>query len=81
MRDFNVLTHGGIQGVEYTAEILTSGHWPYQESPNIAIPHSLSSMQAKFDSYYKSKFNNRKVIWLYHLGQLTAQATYLPKKY
>ena len=45
-----------INGIEFQVEILTSGHWPYQDAPECAIPKQLQAVQTKFQHFYKQKF-------------------------
>ena len=50
-----------IGDLEFNAEILTSGHWPYQEAPKCVIPKSLEVAKGSFTKYYKAKFANREI--------------------
>lgn len=47
-------------------QVLTSGSWPMQLNPqsDIALPPELMMGVEKFEKYYYSKFNGRKLAWL-----------------
>lgn len=48
-------------------QILTSGSWPMQPNHNdLMLPPELMAGVEKFESYYYSKFNGRKLTWLAH---------------
>lgn len=47
-------------------QILTSGCWPAQQQPqqDMKLPRELETGIKKFESFYNSKFNGRKLTWL-----------------
>lgn len=56
-------------------QILTSGSWPMQANNNeLILPSELQVGVKKFQDYYYSKFNGRKLTWLAHSskGELNA---------
>jgi len=83
MKDFRQTSGNSnfVDNIEYSAEILTSGHWPFQEAPVCKIPARLMSLQNKFSSFYVNKFQNRKITYVYNHGNLQLETTYLKKKY
>jgi len=54
--------------LDFSSEILTSGHWPYQDAPKFSIPPQLENAKRAFTDYYKSKFANREILWLFNHG-------------
>lgn len=67
--------------VEFSVEILTSGHWPYQDMPKCIIPPQLKVVQNDFQQFYKQKFSNRQINFLYSHGLVQIQTAFLPKAY
>ena len=57
-----------VNDVQLNVEILTSGHWPFQETPPCSIPPQLQSIEGKFRTFYVNKFQNRKIMWVYNHG-------------
>lgn len=70
-----------VENIEFSVEILTSGHWPYQESPTYKLPKQMENVTLKFQNFYNKKFKNRKMIWLSNHGKVQLQTTYLSKNY
>ena len=83
MSDFKNSNKGGsvINSVDLSVEILTSGHWPYQDVPKCTIPAQLNSVQTHFTKFYKNKFSNRQLVYLYSHGTVQVSPTYLNKPY
>ena len=79
-KDTKLSGNSFVNEIEFRAEILTSGHWPFQDMPVCNIPPQLSSIQTIFSQFYVNKFANRKIMWVYNHGSLTLETTYLPDK-
>ena len=81
--DFKTTRGGGsiIDGVDFSVEVLTSGHWPYQDIPTCKIPPVMGKIQQVFQNFYTKKFSSRKLHWLFSHGNLQIQTNYLAKKY
>jgi cullin-4 len=61
-------------------QVLTTGYWPvYPQYPNIILPRELLAHQARFDSYYKNKYQGRRIAWQYSLGNCIVKASF-PKQ-
>ncbi|KAL7490110.1 hypothetical protein ACHAW6_015872 [Cyclotella cf. meneghiniana] len=61
-------------------QVLTTGYWPvYPLYPNIILPPELLAHQSKFESYYKNKYQGRRIAWQYSLGNCIVKA-YFPKQ-
>lgn len=59
-----------VENIEFNAEILTSGHWPFQEIPKCVLPNQMMRAQDQFSQFYVKKFQNRKILWLLNHGNL-----------
>lgn len=70
-----------VNDIQFNVEILTSGHWPFQDTPVCTIPPQLNSIATKFSQFYVNKFQNRKIMWIYNHGNIVLEPTYLKKKY
>jgi hypothetical protein len=44
---------------EFSAQVLTSGHWPFQTVSKCSIPSLMRNLQTIFNKFYTEKFNNR----------------------
>ena len=45
-----------IDGIEFSAEILTNGNWPIDNKPPCAIPMSMKNCISRFEQFYKNKY-------------------------
>ena len=82
MKDFSSKNNGGvINGIEISAEILTNGHWPEQPVASCTLPQELQVCAKKFEDYYKYKYSNRHLQWLFHHGNVEVQPLFTQKKY
>jgi len=70
-----------VSNLEFSVEILTSGHWPYQDVPKCKIPKQMTEVKDNFTSFYKNKFSNREIQWLFNHGTVQLQTSYLSKNY
>jgi cullin-4 len=61
-------------------QVLTTGYWPvYPQYPNIILPPELLAHQANFETYYKNKYQGRRIAWQYSLGNCIVKASF-PKQ-
>lgn len=70
-----------VQNLEFSVQVLTSGHWPFQQPKKLTVPSQLRNTQMVFGQFYQKKFQNRQLIWLYDKGSLVLQTTYLDRPY
>lgn len=69
-------------GIEFQAEVLTNGHWPEQPTAACTLPPEMKDLSYKFEMFYKQKYQNRNLTWLFHHGSLEIKTMYLqPKNY
>lgn len=61
-------------------QVLTTGYWPvYPLYPNIILPPELLAHQGKFDSYYKNKYQGKRIAWQYLSGNCIVKVSF-PKQ-
>lgn len=70
-----------VENIEFSAEILTQGQWPTQESTKCRLPKQLTIISETFGNFYKHKFKNQQLKWLFNNGEVQIQTTYLGKNY
>jgi cullin 3 len=73
--------NGIVNGVEFSTEILTNGHWPEQNTGACTLPPEMKQCTSKFEEFYKHKYSNRNLTWLFQHGQVELQPTFTQKKY
>jgi cullin-4 len=62
--------------VEMEVQILTTGYWPvYPQYENLVLPPELTEPQEHFWNHYKTKYQGRKIVWQYALGNCTVKFT------
>lgn len=72
---------GIVNGVEFSCETLTSGHWPENVVVSCKLPPDMVAVSTKFDEYYRNKHANRNLKWLFHHGSVEIQPSFTKKKY
>lgn len=72
---------GIVNGVEFTTEVLTNGHWPEQNTAACTLPGEMKQCTGKFEEFYKHKYSNRNLTWLFHHGQVELTPLFSQKKY
>lgn len=69
-----------ISGIEFSAEVLTNGNWPIDHKPPASIPMQMKNCIDKFESFYKNKYQNRNLSWLYNNGSAELTTNYTKAK-
>ncbi|XP_071038251.1 cullin-2 isoform X4 [Parasteatoda tepidariorum] len=70
-------------GINFSISVLQAGAWPLGQtaiSP-FAIPLELEKSVQKFENFYNTRFNGRKLTWLHHLCNAELKLGYLKKAY
>jgi hypothetical protein len=68
------------KATDMDVQVLTTNYWPaYPKHPNIILPPELIAHQANFESYYKNKYQGRRIAWQYSLGNCIVKA-FFPKQ-
>ncbi|XP_065334574.1 cullin-2 [Cloeon dipterum] len=74
---------GDVLGINFSVNVLQTAAWPvhnYNSSP-ITLPSELENAVQKFESYYHTRFNGRKLTWIHYLCQCELRLNYLKKTY
>lgn len=73
---------GAAGVVDMDVQILTTGYWPvYTQYPKLVLPTSMRTPQHQFWSHYKQKYQGRKIVWQYALGNCSVRFTLRNKQY
>ncbi|SPQ95577.1 unnamed protein product (mitochondrion) [Plasmodiophora brassicae] len=64
------------KGPQIYVNVLTSGFWPFPESPPCALPQLVASTAEMFASFYRSKHAGHKITWQTSLGTAELQARF-----
>ena len=68
--------------VDMEVQILTTGYWPvYTQYKNLVLPKELTEPQEHFWNHYKTKYQGRKIVWQYALGNCTVKFSGATKTY
>lgn len=68
-----------MDAVDMDVQVLTTGYWPlYPQYPNIILPKVMLAHRTRFESYYKNKYQGRRLTWQYALGNCVVRA-HFPK--
>ena len=63
--------------VEMDVQVLTTGYWPFHtQHPDLILPSTLESRKVEFDTYYKSKYQGRRITWQNGLGNCIVKAQF-----
>eukprot|EP00559_Dactyliosolen_fragilissimus_P003262 CAMPEP_0184872658 /NCGR_PEP_ID=MMETSP0580-20130426/41416_1 /TAXON_ID=1118495 /ORGANISM="Dactyliosolen fragilissimus" /LENGTH=913 /DNA_ID=CAMNT_0027375489 /DNA_START=568 /DNA_END=3309 /DNA_ORIENTATION=- len=63
--------------VDMDIQVLTTGYWPhYPPLKSLILPPSLSMHKARFDAYYKTKYQGRRIEWQNSLGSCVVSASF-----
>jgi len=70
-------------GTNFQVLVLTAGSWPFHQSnlPSLTIPQELVKGVQKFEAFYSSQYNGRKLTWMHHLCTVEVKVNYLKKPY
>lgn len=70
-------------GINFSIAVLQAGAWPLGQSAvsPFAIPQELEKSVQKFETFYNTRFNGRKLTWLHHLCNAELKLCYLKKSY
>eukprot|EP00978_Attheya_sp_CCMP212_P010491 scaffold25418_cov47-Attheya_sp.AAC.2 len=63
--------------VDMEVQVLTTGYWPiYPMHSALVLPPELTFHQQQFDTYYKTKYQGRRIAWQYSLGQCIVRGNF-----
>lgn len=59
----------GINGVDFTVRVLTTGHWPTYSEDTVVLPPQLAGCEGLFREYYQERTSQRVLRWVHSLGK------------
>ena len=65
----DLYTFEKIKNVTFTFKVLTSDFWNTGEEVNVKLPKVISRMQSAYETFFQSKFKERKLKWKTELGK------------
>lgn len=68
--------HVLVDGVEFSVNVLTSGHWPTPKTVSIGLPTSLRNCIQVFEKYYSNRHSHRDLNWAISLSTNTIRANF-----
>lgn len=57
-----------------------SGNWPVASNITCNVPAVLKSCADKFTMFYKNKYQNRNLSWLYQVGTIELKPLFVTQK-
>ncbi|XP_065666164.1 cullin-1-like isoform X5 [Hydra vulgaris] len=57
------------ENVDFSIQVLSSGAWPFQQSPIFTLPSELERCLLRFTTFYNAQYSGRKLLWLYQLSK------------
>mmetsp|Transcript_14270 Transcript_14270/g.20375 ORF Transcript_14270/g.20375 Transcript_14270/m.20375 type:complete len:503 (+) Transcript_14270:756-2264(+) len=67
--------------MDYSVQVLTTGFWPTYKSPDLVLPQEMNKCMDIFTAWHNGKHGNRRLSWMYSLGNATVKATFGKKSY
>merc|ERR1719427_1205023 len=55
--------------IDFSVQILSSGSWPFQQTPMFSLPSDLERSIQRFSTFYSAQHSGRKLHWLFHLSK------------
>lgn len=68
-----------MHGIELSVNVLTTGFWPTQNVAAVPLPLQVQSACDQFAQFYLSKYNNRRLEFMTHMGHVDLRL-HMPKK-
>eukprot|EP01069_Polyplicarium_translucidae_P003742 Polyplicarium_translucidae@DN2397_c0_g1_i1.p1 len=57
-----------MAGIDFSAQVLTTGHWPTYPSADVCLPPQLSACLEHFAVFYAQDTQHRRLTWIHLLG-------------
>ena len=54
--------------IDFTVQLLTTGYWPTYDKIDLKLPTQMKLCTNDFTTFYHQKNNNKKIVWVYSLG-------------
>ncbi|XP_048136089.1 cullin-1-like isoform X2 [Rhodamnia argentea] len=66
-------------GVDLTVTVLTSGFWPSTKTVDLNLPSEMVKCVEVFTDFFQRRRKNKKLTWIYSLGNCTLNGNFEPK--
>lgn len=66
---------------DLNVQVLTFGHWPSVSNSSLILPTYVSQGVKEFETFFKSKFEGRRLMWMYTLGTADLRSNGFGTKY
>lgn len=67
--------------IDFSVQVLTTGFWPSYKSPDVAIPDEMQKCIDVFRTWHDRRHQQRKLTWVYTLGNASVRASFGKKIY
>ena len=67
--------------IDFGVQVLTSGFWPTYQTPDVTIPPEMTKCLDIFKDWHNQKHQQRKLSWIFSLGNASVKAVYGKKTY
>ncbi len=67
--------------IDFGVQVLTTGFWPTYPTPEVAIPGEMTECLDIFKDWHNKKHQQRKLSWVFSLGNASVKAVYGKKTY
>lgn len=68
-------------GIDFSVQVLTTGYWPTYKSSSVAITDEMQKCIGVFMNWHDKRHQQRKLTWVYTLGNASVRATFGKKTY
>lgn len=79
--EFDKIVRDKNSTIDFGVQVLTTGFWPSYLTPDIAIPTEMQNCLDIFKDWHTQKHQQRKLSWIFSLGNATVKAVYGKKTY
>ena len=67
--------------IDFSVQVLTTGFWPTYKSPDVTIPPEMAQCMDIFKEWHDKKHQQRKLSWMFSLGNATVKGVFGKKSY
>ena len=68
-------------GIDFSVQVLTTGYWPTYKSSDVVITDEMQKCIGVFKNWHDKRHQQRKLTWVYTLGNASVRATFGKKTY
>ncbi|KAL6205497.1 hypothetical protein ACLB2K_022756 [Fragaria x ananassa] len=79
LRAFQDLGWSSKLGLDFSVTVLTTGNWPTYKTSDIHLPEEMVKCVEVFKQYYDTQHKQRKLSWIYTLGNCSVRGNFEPK--